>query len=62
MFESSRTIKCYGMCSKRIPLFFSSTESTTLKIRYSAIFEIIQKYSKIHKNFRKFEIFDSAGK
>ena len=39
------------MCSKRIPFFFSSTESTTLKIRYSEIFEIIQKYSKIHKNF-----------
>lgn len=32
-------------------IFFSSTESTTLKIRYSEIFEIIQKYSKIHKNF-----------
>ena len=47
---------------KNSNFFFSSTECTTLKIKNAEIFEIIQKYSKIHKNFENLKFFDSAGK
>ena len=57
MFESSQTIKCYGMCSKRIPFSFLP-ESTTLK---NQIFRNIPNYSKNIRKFLKNKIFEKIG-